>query len=49
MLIALLISILKVLVTAAVCISSSLTLGLRPYLNIFISAVLFYLVNIATY
>jgi len=41
MLIALLISVLKVLVTVAVYISSSLTFSFRPYLNIVISAVLF--------
>ena len=39
--------VLKVLVTAAVRISSSLTLSFKPYLNIVISAVLLKPINVA--
>ena len=47
MLIALLTKVLKVLVTAAVRISSSLTLSFKPYLNIVISTVSLKPVNVA--
>ena len=47
MLIALLTKVLKVLVTAAVRISSSLTHSFKPYLNIVISVVLLKPVNVA--
>ena len=47
MLIALLTKVLKVLVTAAVRISSFLTLSFKPYLNIVISTVLLKPVNVA--
>ena len=46
-LIALLTRVLKVLVTAAVRISSSLTLSFKPYLNIVISIVLLKPISIA--
>ena len=47
MLIALLTRVLKVLVTVAVRISSSLTLSFKPYLNIVISTVLLKPINVA--
>ena len=47
MLIALLTKVLKVLVTAVVRISSSLTLSFKPYLNIVISTVLLKPINVA--
>ena len=47
MLIALLTKVLKVSVTAAVRISSSLTLSFKPYLNIVTIAVLLKPVNVA--
>ena len=46
-LIALLTKVLKVSVTAAVRISSSLTFSFKPYLNIVISAVLLKPINVA--
>jgi hypothetical protein len=47
MLIALLTKVLKVLVIAAVRISSSLTFSFKPYLNIVVSVVLLKPVNVA--